>query len=69
MFSSGIHLIFSNIFSYASSFDNLLELRNIVDGLTEDKYNEMLPNIEANFEKAKEFLLPDEWVYKAIKGK
>jgi len=51
--------------------DNVEDISNtisLVDSLTEERYNEMLPYIESNLEKSKEFLLPDEWVYNKIKG-
>jgi len=50
--------------------DNIEDISNVlglVNSLTEERYNEMLPYIKANLAKAKEFLLPDEWVYKKIK--
>lgn len=49
-------------------FDSLEELKNKLPELTEEKYNEMLPFIKINFEKAKSFLLPDELIYKKLKN-
>lgn len=49
-------------------FDNINELGEILNGLTDEKYTEMLPYIESNLEKAKQYLLPDEWVYNTIKN-
>tara|TARA_R110000803_G_scaffold209367_1_gene278887 strand:- start:8587 stop:9396 length:810 start_codon:yes stop_codon:yes gene_type:complete len=51
------------------TFNTLDELCEILDTLSEKKYNEMLPYIRRNIVKAKEFLLPDDWVYNEIKKK
>jgi len=51
--------------------DDIEDISNVIDLvniLTEERYNEMLPYIEKNFELAKKYLLPDEWVYKKIKS-
>jgi len=47
-------------------FDNLNDLSLIIENLTEEKYNEMKPYIEANFIKAKEYMLPDDYIYKKL---
>jgi len=49
-------------------FDNLKELKDIYKTLTEEKYNTMLNSVLNNFELSKQFLLPDEWVYKKVKN-
>jgi len=49
-------------------FDNLKELKDIYLSLTEEKYNNMLNSVLKNFELSKQFLLPDEWVYKKVKN-
>lgn len=57
-------------FIIVDTLEDINMVLNVVsssDLLTEEKYNEMLPYIESNLEKAKQFLLPDEWVYKKIK--
>lgn len=47
-------------------FNSLTELYEIINSLTEDKYYSMLPYIKYNFDKAKEFLIPDDWIYKKV---
>ena len=48
-------------------FDSMNELESILDNCNEDLYNSKLDSIKDNFEKCKNFLLPDEHVYKFIK--
>ena len=48
-------------------FDNMDELESILNNCNEDLYNSKLDEIKDNFEKSKNFLLPDEHVYKFIK--
>jgi len=48
-------------------FDSMDELESILDNCNEDLYNSKLDEIKDNFEKSKNFLLPDEHVYKFIK--
>ena len=48
-------------------FDSMDELEYILDKCNEDLYNSKLDEIKDNFEKSKNFLLPDEHVYKFIK--
>jgi hypothetical protein len=48
-------------------FDSIDELNTILDNCNEDLYNSKLEIIKENFEKSKNFLLPDEYVYKFIK--
>ena len=48
-------------------FDNMYELESILNNCNEDLYNSKLDEIKDNFEKSKNFLLPDEHVYKFIK--
>ena len=42
-------------------FDKIDDLDNI--SLTKEKYEEMLPYIQANFEKAEEFLIAEDYIY------
>ena len=48
-------------------FDNMDELETILNDCNEDFYNSKLDVIRENFDKSKNFLLPDEHVYKFIK--
>jgi len=48
-------------------FDNMDELETILNDCNEDFYNSKLDVIRENFDKCKNFLLPDEHVYKFIK--
>ena len=48
-------------------FDSMDELETILDNCNEELYNSKLDEIKDNFEKSKNFLLPDEHVYKFIK--
>jgi hypothetical protein len=48
-------------------FDNMDELESILNNCNEDFYNSKLDVIKENYEKSKNFLLPDEHVYKFIK--
>jgi hypothetical protein len=48
-------------------FDNMDELETILNNCNEDFYNSKLDVIRENFDKCKNFLLPDEHVYKFIK--
>jgi len=48
-------------------FDSIDELESILDNCNEELYNSKLDGIKDNFEKSKNFLLPDEHVYKFIK--
>jgi len=48
-------------------FDSIDELENILNNCNEDLYNSKLDVIRENFDKCKNFLLPDEHVYKFIK--
>jgi hypothetical protein len=45
------------------TFNTLEELDNILENLTEDDYNSRLDSIKHNFEKAKEFVSPEDWIY------
>jgi hypothetical protein len=45
-------------------FDNLVELGKILDGISLDKYIKMKSAIEENFEKAKEYLIAEDYIYK-----
>jgi hypothetical protein len=48
-------------------FDSMDELETILDNCNEELYNSKLDEIKDNFKKYKNFLLPDEHVYKFIK--
>jgi hypothetical protein len=48
-------------------FDTVDELENILYNLTEKDYNEKYESIKNNFEKAKEFLISEDWIYKNTK--
>lgn len=43
-------------------FNNMEELNNIFDMLSEDLYKNMLPYIEENFKLAKKYILPEDWL-------
>ena len=45
-------------------FNDISELNKILDGLSFDKYNSMKVAIEENFEKAKEYLIAEDFIYK-----
>ena len=49
------------------TFDTVDELENILYNLTEKDYNEKYESIKNNFEKAKEFLISEDWIYKNTK--
>jgi hypothetical protein len=48
-------------------FDSIDELENILNNCNENLYNLKLDAVIENFDKSKNFLLPDEHVYKFIK--
>ena len=48
-------------------FNTVDELKNILDNLTEDKYNEMFEAVTKNLETAKKYLLPDDYIYQKLK--
>ena len=48
-------------------FDNLEDLEKILDGCNEEMYNSKLSHIKSNFNLAKNYLLPDEFVYQFTK--
>jgi hypothetical protein len=45
-------------------FDNINELSDILNNLSFEKYNSMKNAIEENFEKAKEYLIAEDYMYK-----
>ena len=45
-------------------FDNINDLQKILDGLSFEKYNNMIDAIADNFEKAKEYLIAEDYIYK-----
>jgi hypothetical protein len=47
-------------------FNDIKELKDILDNLTEEDYHKRMDSIVNNFNEAKNYLLPDEWVYKKI---
>ena len=46
-------------------FNNIDELKSIIDNLTDKKYDEMLPYVEKNFEIAKKFVDWDDNIVKS----
>jgi hypothetical protein len=46
------------------AFDNLNDLEHILNNISIEKYNEMKPYIQENFEKSKNFLLSEEYMIK-----
>jgi hypothetical protein len=48
-------------------FDSMDELETLLNDCNEDLYNSKLEIIKENFDKCKNFLLPDEHVYDFIK--
>ena len=44
-------------------FDSIDDLEKILYNLTEEDYNEKYESIKNNFEKAKEFLISEDWLY------
>tara|TARA_A100001015_G_C15008844_1_gene722041 strand:- start:145 stop:1203 length:1059 start_codon:yes stop_codon:yes gene_type:complete len=48
------------------TFNNLEELKEIINNLTEEKYNNMLPYVERNFNIAKKFIDWDDNVVKSV---
>jgi hypothetical protein len=44
-------------------FDDLNSLLYELEGLSLDRYNDMLPSINKNFEIAKEYLIAEDWLY------
>lgn len=46
------------------TFNNLTELGNIINNISDEKYEQMKPYIQENFEKAKNFLLSEEYIIK-----
>jgi hypothetical protein len=46
------------------TFDNVNDLVDIIEGLSFEKYNYMKDAIKDNFEKAKEFLIAEDYIYK-----
>ena len=47
-------------------FDKIEDLDEIINNLTFDKYNNMKAAIQENFEKAKEYLIAEDYIYKKI---
>ena len=48
-------------------FNDIEDLLFKINSLSLEKYNDMLPAIKENFEKAKEFLIAEDWIYKNTK--
>jgi hypothetical protein len=46
--------------------DGVGDAKRVIMDLTEEKYNDMLPYIKDNFEKAKEYLIPDNIIFKIL---
>ena len=49
-------------------FNNLSDLNNIVNNLNENTYNEMLQYIEENYNKSKEYIISEDYMYKTLKN-
>lgn len=49
------------------SFDTIEELEEIVSKISPEMYNSKIKSIETNYEKSKDFLLAEEWIYKNTK--
>lgn len=47
-------------------FNTIDELKEIINNLTVEKYQEMLPYVLNNFERAKNYLLAEDWIYNNI---
>ena len=45
-------------------FDDIKELKNILDGISLEQYIMMKDAIEDNFERAKEYLIAEDFIYK-----
>ena len=45
-------------------FNNIEELSNILNNLSIEKYNDMKDAIQENFEKAKEYIIAEDYIYK-----
>jgi hypothetical protein len=43
--------------------DSIDDVSDILDNVTPEKYNEMKPYIEENFEKSKQYILGENWIY------
>ncbi len=48
-------------------FNDVEDLLSKLNSLSLEQYNNMLPAIKENFEKAKEFLIAEDWIYKNTK--
>lgn len=48
-------------------FNDIEDLLFKINSLSLEKYNNMLPAIKENFEKAREFLIAEDWIYKNTK--
>ena len=49
-------------------FDSVKELESIIENLTEDMYLSKIDSVRKNFITAKNYLLPDEIIYKKLKN-
>lgn len=50
------------------TFNNLDELEKILDDISLEKYQEMLPYVKENFEKAERYFRPEHWILEEIKN-
>lgn len=48
-------------------FNDIEDLLSKLNSLSLEQYNNMLPSIKDNFERAKEFLIAEDWIYKNTK--
>jgi len=49
-------------------FNDIHELKDILNNLSEEKYNEMLDSVKLNYELSKHYLVTDDLIYKNIKN-
>ena len=49
-------------------FDTMDELSDLIDMATPESYEHMLEAVQDNFERMKDYLLPDDWVRNKVKG-
>jgi len=47
-------------------FNTVDELKDIINNLTEDSYREKLESVKKNFKLAKDYEVPENWIYKNI---
>lgn len=50
------------------TFNDIDDLNKIIDGLSEEKYNEMFESVKLNYELSKNYLIADDLIYNNIKN-